>query len=142
MPHELNQKLRPCLGGQSACHRYFDGQGAQKTYNRIERKEVFREILDLVGALGAPQNEDTMRAAQAVWRQAVENWMQARGLIRSMNSMSVTRFSHKNGLINSSRHKKSKCPCGKGSGRCRGNSLAQCGRLGRFFVERGLSGRG
>jgi len=80
--NELNHRPRPCLDGQCSCIRFFTGREGQAKYNRAERKEVYHEILAIVEDMLACIGEANERTAQAVWRRAVETWMQAHGLIR------------------------------------------------------------
>ena len=80
--HDLNHQGRPCLDGQCSCVRYFTGRLEQPKYNRAQRKEVYREILALVDEMRVQLGEVDERTAQALWRRAVETWMQAHGLIR------------------------------------------------------------
>lgn len=80
--HELNHKPRPCLDGQCSCGRFFDGQKARWTYNRQQRKEVYHQILAMADEIRSGYGEVDDRTAQAIWRRAVETWMQANGLIR------------------------------------------------------------
>ena len=79
--NELNHRLRECLDWQCSCVRFFTGRKESNQYNRTQRKEVYRQILAIVEDMTACLDEPDEQAAQAIWRRAVETWMQARGLI-------------------------------------------------------------
>jgi len=80
--HDLNHKIRPCLKWQTPCSLFGAGRTEMKQYNRTQRKEVQKEILAIAEYMHACIDDGDDRTAQAVWRRAVETWMQSHDFIR------------------------------------------------------------
>lgn len=77
----LNHQPRACLGGQCACVRFHAGQSGDKKYNRQYRKEVYNQIITIATQVMDQLNVTGRRAAEAVWRLAVETWLRDHDLI-------------------------------------------------------------
>ena len=60
----------------------FAGRSKQKNYNQTQRKEVYRQIFAIVDDMMKIVSDDDERAAQTVWRRAVETWLQDHDIIQ------------------------------------------------------------
>jgi len=79
--HELNHQSRPCLQEGIACAVLASGRARCKLYTRRKRKEVYDAIEQLATAIWRRLGEDRRKNRDAIWRLAVETWLQREGVI-------------------------------------------------------------
>ena len=80
--HDLNQRRRPCLRGQSAGWLFEVGkQDRRFYYDRRQRREVFEDISAMAVCAMAETELTDRPAADAAWRLAVETWLRREGFI-------------------------------------------------------------
>jgi transposase InsO family protein len=78
--HDLNHRPRRCLKGRTACAVFHD-ESEQKHWDKRQRKEIFRLLLQRFGAMiGNTANGHHPRPA-TLWRVSVESWLRCQNLI-------------------------------------------------------------
>jgi len=79
--HELNHQRRDCLRGKIACEVLAHGRAAMRQWTRRKRREAYDQIEALATALWQTQRGKNKKTAEALWRLAVETWLQKEGVI-------------------------------------------------------------
>jgi transposase InsO family protein len=90
--HELNHRPRRCLRGQTACEQFAGAKHNLRGYTRRRRKEIFEQIGELAMTIMLEQPVRSQGRADAVWRRAVETWLQQNEIITISEPKSVTQF--------------------------------------------------
>jgi len=79
--HDLNHRLRPCLGGKTSCQVFFSLE-ERPIFSKWERREIYDILRERVERILVSINQFDQSARQAAWRIAVEFWLQSRGFIK------------------------------------------------------------
>lgn len=82
---ELNHKSRRLLKGQTACHRYFNGDRIR--YSKRKRKEVFEWIRDLAFDISFKSGME--KIDPVAWRIACRKWLEKNGMLVIQRSTNV-----------------------------------------------------
>lgn len=78
---KLNDMIRRCLHGHSACWSFETGITRQREYTRRQRREVLDEMSILaIAAMMEPDGKKPL-SPSAAWRLAVQTWLQFSGMI-------------------------------------------------------------
>ncbi len=79
--HDLNHRLRPCLGGKTSCQVFFSSPG-KPFFSNWERRAIYDILRERVKRILGSMNQFGRSAREAAWRIAVESWLQSRGFIK------------------------------------------------------------
>ena len=79
--HDLNHRLRNCLGGKTSCQVFFHS-GNNPTFTKRERRDIYDGLMDKVERILAEMNQCGQAAKESAWRIAVEFWLQSKGFIK------------------------------------------------------------
>lgn len=79
--HDLNHRLRDCLGGRTSCQMYF-GSGDKPVFAKRERRDIYDCLMERVGRILLSLNPTGLVARESAWRIAVEFWLQSKGYIK------------------------------------------------------------
>jgi transposase len=90
--HDLNDRPRRCLRGQTACERLAGAKQNMRGYTRRRRKELVEQIHELAMKIMVEQPVRTQGHADVAWRLAVESLLQQEGIISILEPKSVTQL--------------------------------------------------
>ena len=80
--HDLNHRLRGCLGGKTSCQVFFHS-GNKPSFTKRERRDIYDRLMEKVENILAEMNHQYGQAAkESAWRIAVEFWLQSKGFIK------------------------------------------------------------
>ena len=79
--HDLNHRLRDCLGGRTSCQVYF-GSGPKPVFTKRERRNIYDCLMERVGRILLSLNQSGQEARESAWRIAVESWLRSMGYIK------------------------------------------------------------
>jgi hypothetical protein len=79
--HDLNHRLRDCLGGRASCQVYF-GPGPRPVFTKRERRDIYDCLMERVGRILLSLNQSGQAAKESAWRIAVEFWLRSKGYIK------------------------------------------------------------
>ena len=81
-PALLNAKPRPCLDNRTAAEIFYPARdGFQRQFTLTQRKEIRDLIQDQAESIRARMERCGHNAQGAVWRRAVEQWLEGSGLM-------------------------------------------------------------
>ncbi len=79
--HDLNHRLRGCLGGKTSCQVFFQ-PGSKPSFTKRERRDIYEGLQEKVERILAEMNQYGKAAKESAWRIAVEFWLQSKGFIK------------------------------------------------------------
>ena len=79
--HDLNHRLRDCLGGKTSCQVFFHS-GNKPTFTKRERRDIYDCMMEQVERILAEMNQFGQAAKESAWRIAAEFWLQSKGYIK------------------------------------------------------------
>jgi transposase InsO family protein len=79
--HDLNHRLRGCLGGKTSCQVFFHS-GNKPSFTKRERRDIYGCLMEKVEKILAEINQYGQAAKESAWRIAVEFWLQSKGFIK------------------------------------------------------------
>jgi len=79
--HDLNHRLRDCLGGRTSCQVYF-GSRRKTIFTKRERRDIYDCLMERAGRILSSLNQSGQVARESAWRIAVEFWLQSKGYIK------------------------------------------------------------
>ncbi len=79
--HDLNHRLRDCLGGRTSCQVYF-GSEPKPVFTKRERRNIYDCLMERVGRILLSLNQSGQEARESAWRIAVESWLRSKGYIK------------------------------------------------------------
>jgi hypothetical protein len=79
--HDLNHRLRDCLGGRASCQMYF-GSKLKPAFTKRERRDIYDCLMDRAGSILSSLNHSGQAARESAWRIAVEFWLRSKGYIK------------------------------------------------------------
>ena len=79
--HDLNHRLRDCLGGRTSCQVYF-GSGPKPVFTKRERRNIYDCLMERVERILLSLNQSGQEARESAWRIAVESWLRSKGYIK------------------------------------------------------------
>jgi len=78
--HELNHRIRGCLGGKTSCQGFFYSD--KPTFTNRERRDIYDRLMERVERILARMNQYGQTEKESAWRVAVEFWLQSKGFIK------------------------------------------------------------
>lgn len=79
--HDLNHRLRSCLGGRNSCQVFFHS-GKKPTFTKRERRDIYDCLMEKVERILTEMNQFGQAAKESAWRIAMEFWLQSKGYIK------------------------------------------------------------
>ena len=79
--HDLNHRLRGCLGGKTSCQVFFHSED-KSFFPKRERRDIYDGLMEKVERILAVMNQTGRAAQESAWRIAVEFWLQSKGFIK------------------------------------------------------------
>jgi transposase InsO family protein len=79
--HDLNHRLRDCLGGRNSCQVFFHS-GNKPTFTKRERRDIYDGLMEKVERILTEMNQFGQAAKESAWRIAMEFWLQSKGYIK------------------------------------------------------------
>ena len=79
--HDLNHRLRGCLGGKTSCQVFFHSAN-KPTFTKRERRDIYDGLTEKMERILAEMNQCGQAAKESAWRIAVEFWLQSKGFIK------------------------------------------------------------
>ncbi len=78
--HDLNHRLRGCLGGKTSCQVFFQ-PGNKPSFTKRERRDIYDRLIERVERILARMNQCGQMERESAWRIAVEFWLRSKGFI-------------------------------------------------------------
>ena len=78
--HDLNHRLRGCLGGKTSCQVFFHS-GNKLSFTKRERRDIYDSLMEKVEWILTAMNQSGHAAKESAWRIVVEFWLQSKGFI-------------------------------------------------------------
>ena len=78
--HDLNHRLRGCLGGKTSCQVFFYSD--KPSFTKRERRDIYDRLIEKVERILARMNQYGQTEKESAWRIAVEFWLQSKGFIK------------------------------------------------------------
>jgi hypothetical protein len=78
--HDLNHRLRPCLGGKTSCQVFF-APANKSVFRKRERRMIYDIIMERTERILSAMKQSGKSVREAAWRIAVESWLKSRGFI-------------------------------------------------------------
>ena len=79
--HDLNHRLRDCLGGRNSCQVFFHS-GNKPTFTKREKRNIYEGLMEKVERVLTEMNQFGQAAKESAWRIAIEFWSQSKGYIK------------------------------------------------------------
>ena len=78
--HDLNHRLRGCLGGKTSCQVFFHSEN-KLSFTKRDRRDIYDSLMEKVEWILTAMNQSGHAAKESAWRIVVEFWLQSKGFI-------------------------------------------------------------
>jgi transposase InsO family protein len=87
--HDLNHRLRDCLGGKTSCQVFFHFQD-QPIFTKRERRDIYECLMERAERILLKMGQFGSAVKESAWRIAVESWLRSKGYIKVKTDRKVS----------------------------------------------------